>query len=98
MLWVSVRGIGDGSRGQGEAGQEEGAARALAQQECLCTPGVCRGSAAKALVHWAAFTIILLPECSLCAAMCRRHSPDLLSPPDPWLGVKVELVQLRMQV
>ena len=70
----------------GRAGQEAGVARALAQLGvCLCTPGVCRGSAARALVHWPAFTIILLPECSLCAALCRRHSPDLLSP-RPWGG------------
>lgn len=94
-----MRGIGDGSRGQGEAGQEVGAARALAQLGVrLCTPGVCRGSAVRALVHWPAFTIILLPECSLCAALCQRHSPDLLSPSCPGVGVRVEFVQLRMQV
>ena len=54
VLWVRVAAAGDGRGGQGDAGREERAARALAQlgvsQYAL---GVCRGSARMALVHWA---------------------------------------------
>lgn len=98
VLWVSVRGIGDGSRGQEGGWTGGGGCQGPGPAGVpLCTPGVCRGSAARALVHWPAFTIILLPECPVCSSVPKTQSRLSLSPPGP-VVVRLELVQLRMQV
>lgn len=98
MLWVSVKALvmeagagrgwtgGGGCQGPGPAGGTPMHSGCL-QRVCSEGPGA-----------WPAFTIILLPEYSLCAALCQRHSQTFSLPPGPGVGVRVELVQLRMQV